>query len=62
MKAKTVHETQEKRDQDPRRSTTNYDEVASFVVNIPSDVTMLEFHVSRILICCYFLLSSQSMW
>ena len=36
-------------------STTNYiDGVVSFMVNIPSDVTALEFHVSQILICCIF--------
>ncbi|XP_070108122.1 complement C5-like [Equus caballus] len=39
-------ETPEKTVLDPRKSTTNYnDGVASFVVNIPSDVTVLEFHV-----------------
>lgn len=47
LKAKTVGKTQEKRELDPIKSTTNYnDGVASFVVNIPSDVTTLEFNVS----------------
>ncbi|KAF5917641.1 hypothetical protein HPG69_013477 [Diceros bicornis minor] len=46
LKAKTVDKTQKKRDLDPRKSTTNYnDGIASFVVNVPSDVTTLEFHV-----------------
>nr|XP_031533357.1 complement C5-like isoform X1 [Vicugna pacos] len=46
LTAKTIDKTQEKRDLDPRKSTTNYsDGVASFVVNIPPDVTTLEFHV-----------------
>ncbi|XP_058550309.1 complement C5-like isoform X1 [Neofelis nebulosa] len=46
LKAKTVGKTQEKRELDPIKSTTNYnDGVASFVVNIPSDVTTLEFNV-----------------
>ncbi|KAK2491693.1 hypothetical protein MC885_014947 [Smutsia gigantea] len=46
LKAKTVDKTQRKRDLDLRKSTTNYkDGVASFVIDIPSDVTMLEFHV-----------------
>ena len=50
-----LHKTQEKWDLYPRKITTNYnDGVASFVVNIPSDATTLEFHVSRILICCIF--------
>lgn len=55
LKAKTVGKTQEKRELDPIKSTTNYnDGVASFVVNIPSDVTTLKFNVSWILICCIF--------
>nr|XP_031533360.1 complement C5-like isoform X4 [Vicugna pacos] len=46
LTAKTIDKTQEKRDLDPRKSTTNYsDGVASFVVNIPPDVTTLEFHI-----------------
>lgn len=55
LKARTVDKTQKKTDLVPRKSTTNYtDGVASFMVNIPSDVTALEFHVSRVLICCIF--------
>nr|XP_031306208.1 complement C5-like isoform X4 [Camelus dromedarius] len=46
LTANTIDKTQEKRDLDPRKSTTNYsDGVASFVVNIPPDVTTLEFHI-----------------
>ncbi|XP_063115847.1 complement C5-like isoform X2 [Cavia porcellus] len=46
LKAKTVDKNQEKRDLDPRNRTTNYqDGIASFMVNIPTDVTALEFHV-----------------
>ncbi|MXQ88505.1 hypothetical protein E5288_WYG006704 [Bos mutus] len=45
LKARTVDKTQKKTDLVPRKSTTNYtDGVASFMVNIPSDVTALEFH------------------
>ncbi|KAF0878211.1 CO5 protein, partial [Crocuta crocuta] len=45
LKAKAVGKTQ-KRELDPIKSTTDYnDGVASFVVNIPSDVTTLEFNV-----------------
>lgn len=55
LKAGTVDKTQKKTDLVPRKSTTNYiDEVASFMVNIPSDVTALEFHMSQILICRIF--------
>nr|XP_012627177.1 complement C5-like isoform X2 [Microcebus murinus] len=46
LKAKTVNKTQEKTDVDLRKGTTDYHNgVASFVVNIPTDVTALEFHV-----------------
>ncbi|XP_055994650.1 complement C5-like [Sorex fumeus] len=45
LKAKTVDKTQEKTNLNLRKSTTNYDGVASFVIHIPSDVTTLEFHV-----------------
>lgn len=55
LKARTVDKTQKKMDLVPRKSTTNYiDGVALFMVNIPSDVAALEFHVSQILICCIF--------
>ncbi|XP_062937737.1 complement C5-like [Cynocephalus volans] len=46
LKAKTVAKTQEKTDLDLRKSTTNdRDGVASFVLNVPTGVTALEFHV-----------------
>ncbi|XP_013368642.1 PREDICTED: complement C5-like isoform X2 [Chinchilla lanigera] len=46
LKAKIVDKTQEKRELDPRKSITNYhDGIASFMVNIPTGVTALEFHV-----------------
>lgn len=46
LKARAVGKTQ-KRELDPIKSTTDYnDGVASFVVNIASDVTTLEFNVS----------------
>lgn len=55
LKAGTVDKTEKKTDLVPRKSTTNYiDVIASFMVNIPSDVTALEFHMSQILICCIF--------
>ncbi|XP_055994695.1 complement C5-like isoform X2 [Sorex fumeus] len=44
LKAKVVHKTM-KTNLDIRQSKTNSDGVASFVINIPTDVTTLEFHV-----------------
>lgn len=54
LSAKTVDQTREKTDLSLRKSTTNSDGVASFAIDIPSDVTALEFQVSRILTCWYF--------
>ncbi|XP_023557325.1 complement C5-like isoform X2 [Octodon degus] len=46
LKAKIVDKTQKKRDLDPKTSMTNdQDGIASFVVNIPTGVAALEFHV-----------------
>ncbi|XP_029419563.1 complement C5-like [Nannospalax galili] len=45
LEPKVVDKTQEKRHLAPRKSTTGYDGVASFVVNIPPDATALELHV-----------------
>ncbi|XP_012929259.1 complement C5-like isoform X2 [Heterocephalus glaber] len=46
LKAKIVDKTQEKRDLDPRKNTTNYHNgIASFMLNIPTGVTALEFHI-----------------
>ncbi|XP_049629736.1 complement C5-like [Suncus etruscus] len=45
LSAKTVDQTQEKTDLGLRKSTTNSDGIASFAIDIPSDVTTLEFQV-----------------
>ncbi|XP_010601242.1 complement C5 [Fukomys damarensis] len=45
LKAKMIDKTQNKRDLDPRTSTTNHGGIASFMLDIPTDVTALEFHV-----------------
>lgn len=47
LTAQTVDVNQETSDLEAKRSTTNAaDGVASFVVNLPSDVTGLQFEVS----------------
>lgn len=48
LKAKPVQKTA-KTDLDVTRSETNSDGIASFVINIPFDVTTLDIHVSKIL-------------
>ncbi|XP_027630371.1 complement C5 [Tupaia chinensis] len=46
LKAKTIDNTQKKTDLELRKSTTNYhDGIVSFVIDIPTGVTALEFHV-----------------